>query len=94
VTLCAKPHHSKGWPKAGVVFLPGSMKHTLTCPKGTIGRASDFKRLITPNSPGILAASRHLPNLYVQHLDASIEKEILWDLSVTVSYFGRGAYLR
>ena len=62
-------------------------------PQFTVSTAFDDTTVVTP--PSIFAASRHLSNPYVQHWDASIEKEILRDLAVTVSYFGqKGTDLR
>jgi len=62
-------------------------------PQFTVSDAFDDTTAVTP--PSIFAASRHLSNPYVQHWDASIEKEILKDTSVTVSYFGqKGTDLR
>jgi hypothetical protein len=62
-------------------------------PQFTVSTAFDDTTAVTP--PSIFAAPRHLSNPYVQHWDASIEKEILGDLAVTVSYFGqKGTDLR
>ena len=48
---------------------------------------------VTP--PSIFSASRQLPNPYVQHWDASLEKEFAGGIGVTVSYFGqKGTRLR
>jgi hypothetical protein len=45
--------------------------------------------------PSIFSASRHLPNPYVQHWDVSLEREVIRNLVVAVSYFGqKGTRLR
>jgi len=57
--------------------------------------ATAFSATAAATPPSIFSASRQLPNPYVQHWDASLEKEISRGLVVTASYFGqKGTRLR
>jgi hypothetical protein len=54
-----------------------------------------FTGAASSTPPSIFATSRHLPNPYVQHWDVSLEREVLRNLAVAVSYFGqKGTRLR
>ena len=57
--------------------------------------ATAFIDAAASTPPSIFSASRQLPNPYVQHWDASLEKNVVRGLAVTVSYFGqKGTRLR
>lgn len=57
--------------------------------------ATAFSDAAEATPPSIFSASQQLRNPYVQHWDASLEKEVSRDLVVAVSYFGqKGTRLR